>query len=177
MKKHLIITGFGVLVLVFFAITFFYMYKTENRIFAQTNSENNTNCRLKNSSNTSNIETAGKCDFSKYKTLRVQSLKIESLPQPEYPTETSEKNIGGCVPIRILVDKDGKVSESCDFEKSENVKDCKNRIDDEIFKNSAKEAALKAKFDVSRTSLNGNDFFEMTIIYNFTPSEKSKSAQ
>lgn len=147
-----ILTTFACLisVLCIFATVSAYFHKIENRRFAQSE----------------------KCDFSEYKTLRVKSLKIESLPQPEYPQEAKDRNLSGCVPVKILVDKDGKAAQACVIGKDENPKDCQEPLTEEVFITRAREAALKAKFDVRRVSLHEKDFFEMTVIYKFNPSAK-----
>ena len=150
MNRILTIYACSISILCIFAAASVCFHKIENRTFA--NSE--------------------KCDFSEYKTLRVKSLKIESLPQPEYPQKAKDRNLSGCVPVKILVDKDGEVSQACVPNKDDNLKDCKEPLNEEAFSRPAREAALKAKFDVRRVSLHEKDFFEMTIIYNFKPSAK-----
>lgn len=150
MSRILTIIACSMSILCIFAAASVCFHKIENRTFAQSE----------------------KCDFSEYKTLRVKSLKVESLPQPEYPQEAKDSDTGGCVAVQILVDKDGEVAQACVIGKDENPKDCRKPLTEEVFKTRAREAALKAKFDVRRVSLHKKDFFEMTVIYNFNPSAK-----
>jgi outer membrane biosynthesis protein TonB len=168
MKKVLIISV--ILVFGLSALIFAFFYKSETTIFAQSSAESNKNCQTNNSnqSNTPLNSESNQCDFSKYKTLKTQTLKAISIPQPKYP---NDKNISGCIPVKILVDKDGNVSEACSLTDKEKNKSCKNRIDNSLFKQLAEESALKAKFDLRKLSLNSRDFFEMTIVYNFSPSK------
>lgn len=167
MKRILIITAFAVSVLCLSITVFVYFQHDGKRTSAQSKTDENVNCRIEKPTKANE-----KCDFSEYKTLRVKSLKIESLPQPEYPQEAKDRNASGCVPVKILVDKEGDISQACVPDKNENPKDCKEPLNEEIFSRRAREAALKAKFDVRRVSLHEKDFFEMTIIYNFNPSAK-----
>jgi hypothetical protein len=172
MKKILIITMLSVACLT--STIFLCFYKSETKILAQSSAESNKNCQTNsaNQSNTSSKSENGRCDFTKYKTLKTRTLKAVSLPQPEYP---KDKNLTGCVPVKILVDKNGNVSESCSLAENEKNKSCKNRLDDSLFRQLAEESALKAKFDLRKWSLNGTDFFEMTIVYNFRASGNTKS--
>jgi hypothetical protein len=152
------------------AAIFAFFYRSETTTFAQSSAESNKNCKTNNSnqSTTSLNSESDRCDFSKYKTLKTQTLKATSILQPKYP---NDKNISGCIPVKILVDKDGNVSDACSLTEKEKNKSCKNRIDDPIFKQLAEESALKAKFDLRKWTLSGRDFFEMTIVYNFSPSK------
>lgn len=167
MKRILIVTAFAVSLLCLSIAVFVYFQHDAKRTSAQSKTDENVNCGIEKPTSANE-----KCDFSDYKTLRVKSLKIESLPQPEYPPEAKERNTGGCVSVKILVDKDGDVSQACVPNKDENLKDCKEPLNEEIFSTRAREAALRAKFDVRRVSLHEKDFFEMTVVYNFNPSAK-----
>jgi len=167
MKRILIITAFAASVLCLSITVFVYFQHGGKRTSAQSKTDENVNCRVEKPTPANE-----KCDFSDYKTLRVKSLKIESLPQPEYPPEAKDRNLRGCVPVKILVDKEGEVSQACVPNKDEKLKDCQEPLNEEAFSTRAREAALKAKFDVRRVSLHEKDFFEMTIIYNFNSSAK-----
>lgn len=175
MKKNaFILSVFAVFILGFLAIAFVW-HKSNFKTLAQSDTAGNTNCSNKNGER-KNLDSGNKaqendrCDFSRYKTLKVRSLKINNLPQPKYPPEAKEKNLKGCVPVRVLVDGKGNVTESC----AVSVKDseaCSDQIKDDLFKELSEAAAAKAKFDVSRLPLGDKEFFEMTIVYRFAPSK------
>src|SRR5688500_17174526 len=89
--------------LVIFALTM--LKNSENMIQAQSGNENSSYCnRSAKTSDENKSDDKRYCDFSEYKTLKTGSLKINALPQPEYPQEAQEKNIKGCVPVRVLID-------------------------------------------------------------------------
>ena len=162
----------AVVILSLAAITIVHWQNTDFTTFAQSNKTKNANCSNKSgdSENYQSNKSEGNtgCDFSKYKTLKVRSLKIKSLPQPEYPPEAKEKKLKGCVPVKILVDGEGNVRESCAVQSIENPKFCADRIEDSLFEKLSEEAASKAKFDVSRLSLGNGKYFEMIIVYRFS---------
>src|SRR5687768_1855072 len=131
---------------------------SENMIQAQSGNENSSYCNRSAETSDKNKSVDKRyCDFSEYKTLKTGSLKINALPQPGYPPEAKEKNIKGCIPVRVLIDKKGDVSKVCLIDIAEKTKGCPDQIEDEIFENLAKEAAAKAKFDVSKNSPGGKD--------------------
>ncbi len=84
-KKAFILSVFAVFVLCFLAIAFVW-YKSDFKTLAQSDTTGNTNCLNKNGER-KNLDSGNKaqendrCDFSRYKTLKVRSLKINSLPQ------------------------------------------------------------------------------------------------
>lgn len=174
-KTSFVLTVFAVFILSFLAIASVSWHRTDFKTLAQSDIAANTNClnkngERKNSDSTNKSEENARCDFSRYKTLKVRSLKINALPQPKYPPEAKEKKLKGCVPVKILVDGKGNVTESCVV----SVKDseaCSDQIEDDLFKELSEEAAAKAKFDVSRLSLGDKEFFEMTIVYRFASSK------
>ncbi len=176
MKRILLLTVGAVFVLSIFAVAFIFLQNSDFKTLAQSDTVKNANCTNKNkdrenSNSASKSKDSEQCDFSKYKTLKVRSLKIDSLPQPKYPSEAKEKKLKGCVPVKILVDGKGSVAQSCAAASDKTSKICSDRIEDELFENLSEETAARAKFDVSRLSLAGNDYFEMTIVYRFKPSK------
>jgi hypothetical protein len=151
------------------AVIFAFFYKSETTTFAQSSDESNRNCQINNSnqSNTSSNVEIDRCDFSKYKTLRVRQLKLTSFPKPKHP---KEKALSGVVEVKILIDKDGNVKEACAVCDSNDLKKNTNRLKDPLFIKATEEAALKIKVDLRGQSFFGKDFFEMVVVYNFTSS-------
>lgn len=176
MKRIMLPTVCVFFVLSVFVVGFICLRNADFTTFAQSDTIKNANCANRNKdredSNSANKSQDNvRCDFSEYKTLKVSSLKIESLPQPAYPPEANEKKLKGCVPVKILVDEKGNVAGSCAIASNRSSKICSDRIVGSLFEQVSEDAATKAKFDVSRLSLGSNKYFEMTIVYRFTPSK------
>ncbi|MFN2412772.1 MAG: TonB family protein [Pyrinomonadaceae bacterium] len=103
------------------------------------------------------------CDFSEYKTTGLSHFvpnAIVEAAKPAYPPAARAVQAQGKVRVKILVDRRGRVRETCVLEGHPLLRAAAVRA--------ARETLFKPNFGVSRSFAKGKRFLTDELVYNFT---------
>lgn len=115
------------------------------------------------------------CDFSSYQPIKTTMAVPIKLVQPIYPKEAKEKNEGGRVCVKILVNPEGNAEKACALDK-DTANNCQSGVNSS-FKRAAEAAAMESKFEFIPTFEKLKikpGYVERIIAFNFVAAENEK---
>lgn len=115
------------------------------------------------------------CNYSSYQPIKNTMAVPIKLIQPIYPKEAKEKNEGGRVCVKVLVNAEGNAEKACALDK-DTANNCQSGVDSSL-KRAAEAAAMESKFKFIPTfeKLKINPgYVEKTIAFNFVAAENEK---